>query len=53
VHSGASAKRGDTVRNLTTGQVMQVIGTTNSGRLIVDSGAKWERWSVEVLSDDQ
>lgn len=45
-----NAKRGDTVRNLRTGQILQVIGTTDDGRLIMDTGERWERWSVEVLN---
>lgn len=48
--NGSEAKRGDTVRNLTTGQILTVTGTTDTGRLIVDTGAKWERWNVEVIN---
>lgn len=49
--TGSSAMRGDTVRNLTTGAIQQVTGATADGRLIVDTGAKWERWNVEVLAE--
>lgn len=55
--SGSEARYGDTVSNLTTGQIGVVIGTTNGGRLLIntlsgDQAAKadqrWERWNVTV-----
>lgn len=55
--SGSEARYGDTVSNLTTGQIGVVIGTTNGGRLLIntlsgDPAAKadqrWERWNVTV-----
>jgi hypothetical protein len=52
--SGADAKRGDIVRNLTTGRVGTVTGSSQFGRIIVAvSGGgeqKWERWDTEVLA---
>ena len=51
--SGANAVRGDTVRNLTTGEVGTMDGYSQFGRIIVklDTGArpKWEWWECEVL----
>lgn len=47
------AQPGDTVENLTTGQVLEVVGQTNSGRLRMDTGAKWERWNVRVISRNE
>lgn len=54
------AQSGDIVRNLTTGRVGTVIGSTQFGLLIVrvvTSGAatygseeRWERWNTEVLA---
>ena len=67
-HSGASAKRGDIVRNLTTGAVGNVTGAKQDGRLIVATthearerakrearayGEAWERYNVEVLAEFQ
>lgn len=54
--SGCDAKRGDIVRNLTTGYVGEVTDTMNSGRLRVKmpvTGAieSWERWNTEVLAE--
>jgi len=56
--SGADAQRGDTVRNLTTGRLGTVIGSSQFGRLIVqlhnpEGQTKWERWNVEVVRSGQ
>ena len=48
--SGASARSGDRVRNLTTGEERTVAGATNSGRLIlVGTSQLWERWGCQVV----
>ena len=49
--SGASAKRGDCVRNLTTDETGTMTDPMQSGRIIVDDCQKWERWNIEVVSD--
>jgi hypothetical protein len=55
--SGASAKTGDIVRNLTTGQVGEVVGSSQFGRIIVQVNGggreKWERPFVEVIAEYQ
>lgn len=57
--SGADAKTGDTVRNLTTRHVGIVTGASQFGRLtvrVITAGAdtygateRWERWDTEVV----
>lgn len=62
--TGASATRGDIVRNLTTGRVGRVLYGLQSGRLLIELSAKraftgdehvvsekqtWERWNAEVI----
>jgi hypothetical protein len=59
VASGADAKTGDTVRNLTTLRVGIVTGTSQFGRLnvrVLTAGAdtygateRWERWDTEIV----
>jgi hypothetical protein len=54
--TGADARRGDIVRNLTTGHTGIVTGSSQFGRLIVkirtngQTTVKWERWNVEVVA---
>ncbi len=47
--SGADAQRGDTVKNLATGQTLRVIGQTNGGSLVMETGVRWERPHVVVV----
>lgn len=54
MRSGSEAKRGDTVRNLTTGETRTMYCASNSGRIVVSTdgcspGEKWERWNVGVV----
>lgn len=54
-HSGAEAKHGDIVRNLTTGEVATVTDCLQSGRVAVKlpyggGYGRWERVGIEVLA---
>jgi hypothetical protein len=48
--SGASAKRHDIIRNLTTGTVATVTGASQFGRLLTTRGPM-ERYAVEVVAE--
>ena len=49
--SGANAVRGDTVRNLTTGEIGKMTDSSQWGRIIVDGVKRWERWDIEVIRE--
>lgn len=54
--SGANARHGDLVRNLSTGALAYVICGTQGGRVLVGSRpdsagyAKWERYNIEITA---